>query len=259
MTHLALDAFGDLDAAAAHPHVAGCPRCQAELATQQQVHALLAGLPDPGPVPPDVLDRIETTLRRLALAEPLGQTPAAAAAAGTVVPLERARSGPRRHRLLTVAAAAALVVGGGYGLTQVLPGRSAGNSAASSAQASLAERSASPSGGLDAGAPVPAIASGRNYTRDALAAQVDQTLAQGARTAVDAATSPLADATGQAGCLAALGAGSARPLLVDLARFEGQPAAVLVLSSPGGGREIWVVSRTCRAGQDGTKFYLTTP
>lgn len=262
MTHPALDAFGDLNAAAADPHVAGCPRCRAELAAQQEVRAVLAGLPDPGPMPPDVLDRIETTLRRLALAEPLRGGASGperpSAAADTVVPLQRMRSAPRRHPLLAVAAAAALIAGGGYGLTQVLPGQSAGTSAAGGAKASIGARSANPSAGADAGAAVRTIASGRNYTRSALAAQVDQTLAGSTRAALAAPAGPLATAQGLAGCIAALGAGDATPLLVDVARFEGQPAAVLVLPASGGGREIWVVSTTCRAGQDGTRFFLTT-
>jgi hypothetical protein len=56
-------------------------------------------------------------------------------------------------------------------------------------------------------------------------------------------------------CLSALGAPSATPLLVDVARFEGKPAAVVVLPAEQGGREVWVVSTSCKPGADGTRYY----
>ena len=47
-----------------------------------------------------------------------------------------------------------------------------------------------------------------------------------------------------------------RPLLVDLATYNGKPAAILVLPSATHGRELWVVSRTCAPnGKDGTVLF----
>ena len=62
---------------------------------------------------------------------------------------------------------------------------------------------------------------------------------------------------GLAGCLSALGAPSTTPLLVDVATFEGKPAAVLVLPGDGRRPEIWVVSPTCTPGADGMKYFTT--
>ncbi len=56
-------------------------------------------------------------------------------------------------------------------------------------------------------------------------------------------------------CLAAIDAGSARPVAVDLATYQGREAAVIVLPAVNGGYEVWVVSRTCRPGADGTLAY----
>ncbi|GAB3592539.1 hypothetical protein GCM10027446_13370 [Angustibacter peucedani] len=269
MTHPALDAFGDLDAAAADPHVAGCARCQADLAAQQEVRALLAGLPDPGPAPDDVVERLSTTLRQLAAAEPLGRPldsvpdddPAAgsAEAGSTVVPIGSAPSARRRRPLLAVAAALVLVAGGGAALSQIMPGSGgADSSAAGGAAASIAQRSAGDDAEQGTGqGVVRSIASGTDYTRAGLAREVDATLARKTSSGVAGVQGPLSDATGVASCVAALGAGAARPLLVDVARFEGQPAAVVVLPATGGGREIWVVSTSCAPGQDGTKYFTT--
>jgi hypothetical protein len=245
VSHPTLDSFGDLDEAARDAHVAGCEQCQAELRGQQQVRELLASLPDPGPVPPDVIDRIEATLREL------GASPTAAATA-TVVPLQSAPSARRRRPLFAVAAAAVLLAGGGFAVSRLVPQTSGADNSAAGATALRDE-------GSRAVAPersdLHAIASGTDYTRQRLAAEVDRVLGS-SRTAGSAAPSgPLATPAGVASCLSAIGAPQATPLLVDVARFEHRPAAVVVLPADDGGREIWVVSTTCRPGQDGTQYF----
>jgi hypothetical protein len=277
VNHPALDAFGDLDAAARDPHVMSCAQCQTELATQQQVHHLLSSLPDPGPVPPEVVERIESTLRDLARGPlhhpepstvPSTETPESTStpdmapdaepstAAATVVPLQSAPSARRRRPLLAVAAAAVILVGGGAVISQTLRHSSTADSGA----AAMQDKSTSQSRGLTAegASAVRVVASGTDYRKAQLASQVDQQAGKQASSAADDAAGLLATPKGLAGCLTALGA-TATPSFVDVARFEGKPAAVIVLPSADGGREIWVVSPSCSPGKDGLRYFTNVP
>jgi hypothetical protein len=58
-------------------------------------------------------------------------------------------------------------------------------------------------------------------------------------------------------CLSALGAPTAQPVTVDLARYEGRDAAVLVLPGAAGAYDVWVVARDCRPGAVGTLEHVT--
>jgi hypothetical protein len=53
-------------------------------------------------------------------------------------------------------------------------------------------------------------------------------------------------------CLNAIGAAKVQPVAVDLARYAGREAAIIVLPVEGGGYDVWVVARDCRAESDGT-------
>jgi hypothetical protein len=61
------------------------------------------------------------------------------------------------------------------------------------------------------------------------------------------------------GCLSALHAGNKEPVAVDLATFDGQEAAVIILLGEGGGYEVWVVARTCSASSEETMKFLQLP
>ncbi len=152
-----------------------------------------------------------------------------------------------------MAAAVVLLGAGGAVLSQVVPdGGRADSTAAGAALSGSPEKRAAPD------ASVRATASGTDYTADRLAAQVDQVMAGRAVSAVAAPTGPLATPAGVAACLAALGAPQSTPLLVDVARYQGAPAAIVVVPASGGGREIWVVSTTCSPGKDGTRYFTRT-
>lgn len=52
-------------------------------------------------------------------------------------------------------------------------------------------------------------------------------------------------------CLTAIGAAQVEPVAVDLAKYAGREAAIIVLPADGGGYDVWVVARDCRADSDG--------
>jgi len=172
----------------------------------------------------------------------------------------------RRPRSLVLAAAAAVVVGVvglGGGAFVLLRGD---DDAVRSGAASLP------------GTPASIVtASGREYTASTLVAQVRALLglpsaspgtassgrstARPSGSAHPSATTRPAAPTATAGtvadpaqlesCLAGLvGARNRRPLVVDLARWQGRDAAVIVLPGLSGGYDIWVVPRRCSAGSE---------
>ena len=58
-------------------------------------------------------------------------------------------------------------------------------------------------------------------------------------------------------CLGALGAAPDRLVAVDLARYEGREAAILLLkAAEGNGHEVWAVDRTCAPGAEGALKYV---
>lgn len=302
LADLAADVLPPERATAVQEHVVGCELCAGLLAGAEGIRGLLLA-DDPGPMPPEVLARIEAAIA----AAPAAAGPAAAAPAAGPVPIgsgaaiRRRSRGPQRTRRqardedrgsrsgrrgtwLLAAAAAAIAIGGGALAVRelVLPAGGSGSGAttasdargiADSADAGAAgpERDAS-----SAEAPVPAagaggvvVATGTDYSAKDLSAQVTRLVDRVA----------LAGASGRTGarelqrtttgnqtlrtpaalraCLAAIDAADQQPLAVDLARYERQEAAIVVLPGRDGGYEVWAVARTCGPGGDGTlKFAL---
>jgi hypothetical protein len=222
------------------------------------MRALLGSLPEPGPMPDDLVARITAALD----AEGSGAEAPSVAAPGRpadVVPLHRRRG----WQLLGAAAAAVVVVGvAGVVIEQAAPGGLqatlglAGGSADSAAGGSSAEVAAPRAA---AGAPVLVLASGPDYTAGGLPAQAralpapdgggngDQKSA-----AVDTAgAGTVADPAGARSCARALGVGPSSPVVVDVATMSGRPVAVLVAGSTDEPRRAWVVARSCREGAPG--------
>ena len=275
--HLDADALADLDEglldrdhmASARAHVAGCPQCRAELAALTGVRERLAAAAEVEPMPSEVVARLDRALAEVAT------EPASTAVTRSVIPLrEPQRSSPRGLRWLQAAAVVVLVLAGGAVAVSALRGADNDNFATSSGTAA---GKADPRAAADGSYPV--TASGRHWTKESVTAGVPQLLAgtlspslppssfSAQDNAGGAPPAPRARAGGRparlaggpalADCVTELAGGPATPLAVDLATFDGQPAAVVLLPGIGGpGRvDVWVVPPDCAQGKGQFLYY----
>jgi hypothetical protein len=237
LAELAEGLLSDAQAASADAHLAGCAECQDRSAEIADVSRLLADAPAP-PMPAGLASRIDDALA------------AAAAASGPVVSLE-ARRHKRRFRILSVAAAAAFVVGAGALAGQTLLGNSLSSESGTAQSPPLQDRSASarpPAGpGALSGAAggYRIVRSGTDYTAAGLGGQVSAQLDQ-AETQAEGSGRAASPGQAVAACVRRVAQGN-RPLLVDIARYEGRPATVIVLPATSGRLDIWVVGPGCSA------------
>ena len=180
----------------------------------------------------------------------------------------RPPGGPGRARLAlrvaAVTAAVVVVAGGGYGVARLLTANpesatsaGAGNEAAPAAGGHGAASEKTP-GGL--GAPSAArsaptariVSSGTNYRPGQLEAQVSTVLTQhgasaGAKTGSSPANQPAASLPAVPACVPHV-TGGKRPLLVDLAKYQGRPATVIVIpGATSGTLQAFVVADPCTA------------
>jgi len=250
---------------AARGHLASCPVCAARSDRLAELPALLASAAPVGPVPAEVVAGVDAALSaEVAAGDGSGTR--------TVVPLDAGRRSALGMRVLQAAAVLVLVLAGvGIALGPLSGGSDDNGSSAGSAGAGEAAGRASALGQF------PLTASGRAWTGptvtkavpDLLAARlappVDaRTLREGA--AGDSSTSnedgvespaPVAGSTAQrlasgpalADCVAALVGGPVTPLAVDLARWDDDPAAVILLPTPDDASTVdaWVVAPDCGA------------
>jgi hypothetical protein len=273
--HLDLDALADAAAGEPGPgttdHLAGCAQCEAEVdrvrASQAPVTAALSALPDED-LPTDVAAAIAAALA--------AESRATGTASVTTLPPRAERTA---RRWLPAAAAVVLVLAGaGYGITQL--GSSGSTDSSTASDAGAARNRAETLG-------VVRNDTGNDYTgRATLAAAVPQllagTAAQDKAAAGSAAAPPAAatvpqrsaqtlaaadplarlrDNTALADCLLALlppEDPDARPLALDYALFNGQPALVVVLPSALPNKlDVFVVGPGCSQANDSTLFYTS--
>ena len=257
---------------AATAHLADCATCRGDLAALDEVRDLLAGAPDVGPVPADLVDRLD-----LALAGAAAE-PALSVASTTVVPLRAPETkGPRGMRVLQMAAVLVLIfAGGALGLSALL-NAGGGSSEDAGTTASEAGGDASDSA---AAATFPVTATGRDWTPEALQ-EAAPGLASGAlapaavgqlasppaadddskssgndveersRALADAPAGRLAGGPALADCATELAGEPVAPVAVDLASFQGAPAAVVLLPTPDdpGTVDVYVVKPACPPGE----------
>ena len=234
------------------------------------MRALLSSLPEPGPMPDDLVARISAALAAEAGAHVVPGVPeaparvsgegshAAAGDRGTVVPMRRRSWG--RH--LGVAAAVAGVVGlGGVALELAQGGLTASFDAQSAAGGdsgtSYSEEKGAAGGGAPALAEAPQAGSGqvvvvrsdRAYSSAELGSQARTAGGDQVRDLASEAPSigPIGTSVGARACADALGISPTAGILVDLAVVDDQPAAVLVVTDETGTR-VWAVGRSCTTG-----------
>jgi hypothetical protein len=231
------------------------------------IRALLSALPDPGPMPPDLVERINASIA----------AEQAARETATVVPLRPRRWG-WQHLGAAAAAAAVFVVGGsalvtGTGPGDVLASLSGGSSADGDSAGSVGVESRAAAGAAPVspqkgssitsgssgdrvrgpGGEVVLVASGAAYTSAGLATQARSTIdaAQGAKD-TEGAPMPhraagVADTgTGLRACLTAVGVQPWMPVRADSATLDGAPAVIAVVSSDTD-QIVYAVSPACDA------------
>jgi hypothetical protein len=225
------------------------------------IRALLSAMPDPGPMPADLVQRIQASIAAEQAARAGGVRPEA-----TVVPLhagsEHAGRRQRWQRFVLVAAAAAVaavavpaLLSGSPStwLTSLSAGTSQGSSASSMNELRSTASINSSSGAVRSdtgnapGVPIPGAsplavarvtiyASGTAYTAAGFARQAEMFVThQLAPVAPPGSKAPglgqAATATGLAPCLTALRLDSTAQVKADLATFEGRSAVVIVATS----------------------------
>lgn len=225
------------------------------------IRALLSGLPDPGPMPPDLVARITASIAQEQSARD----------GGSVVPLRR-RSWGWQHLGAAAAAAVVLAVGIPALLTGTGPGdvmaslqgtssadsasgagaeagKALSNSGATPTEGSAVPGPAQPSGPSDqrvrgSVAGVALAATGTAYTRAGLATQA---AALGTTFEASSAAKDAVVPDGEAGlraCLTALGVPDGVQVRGDVATLDGAPA-VIALVGGGSSQRVYAVSADC--------------
>jgi hypothetical protein len=268
-------------AARVSAHLAACSRCAGLDAQLTEVSALLTTSTTP-PMPGALTARIEAAIAAEAAARAAATadgTGAVGAAGGGTGPRDRAArpsrpsrppGGPGRARLAlrvaAVTAAVVVVAGGGYGVARLLTanpekGASAGAGSAAAPDFGISGNASKPAGGhrvpSAVGGSAPAariVSSGTNYQPGQLEAQVSALLNQhgtsasaGAAAGSSPANQPAASVPPVLACVPHV-TGGKRPLLVDLAKYQGRPATVIVIpGATSGTLRALVVAGACTA------------
>lgn len=222
------------------------------------IRDLLSSLPDPGPMPPDLTNRIEAALRQEAAARtddrsnvaPLVSRAAASSATGDSA--ERSGRSTARARWLRpvaglgAAAAIGIAALGGY---QVLS-----NDAPQTQQAVPAPSTSTAPGGTGLADRISIQNSGKDYTSQGLATQAASlTHSTSGERSARAADGPLGTTSGLVTCLSSMGSeilGNGLPdkISADLGTYDGK-SAVIVVVTENGKSKAWVLSRSCTPGR----------
>jgi hypothetical protein len=243
-------------------HLATCDHCAGLSGELAEISALLAAVP-----PPVMPDRVAQRLDSALVAEAARRdNPQRAGADRAAAPMTGPP--PRRRwdfrlvalRVLAPAAAVAVLAAGGYGLSRV--GSSPVSPVAAGRPATTAatqpQTSALPSAGAEnrpnavpaikAPASFQVVTSQTDFQRATLRQQVTDQVQLNARGAAGPAE-PAAEPVRECVSLVTGGVSPGTLVLVEKARFQGQPAIVIV-AADGSGDRAWVTSASCSAASD---------
>jgi len=282
MTHPDPDALAEFRAglvtgrrrASIRSHLAACDRCAGLSDQLAEISALLAAAP-PSAMPGDVARRLDLVLAAEAAKRDSSERTADDSPADrATVPRPRRPWNYRlvAQRVLLPAAAVVVLAAGGYGLSRVTgssPSSSAaaGSEAAPAASAAPANGIAEPSSAarsrsvanpaIEAPLKFQVVTSGTDFLRATLRQQLERELQRHGQVA--AGTPELALGSLK-GCVLRVTKGT-RPgtlALVEKARFQGQPAIVIVAVS-GHHDAAWVTASGCSASSDHVLATATLP
>jgi hypothetical protein len=268
MTHPDADALAEFraglitgrDGARISAHLAACERCAGVCDQLAEVSALLAAVPAPA-LPDVVAQRLETVLAAEAARRDSSER--------AVDPrsLDRASSPRSRRqwdfrlvalRVLAPAAAVVMLAAGGYGLSRIggspASSASSGTAAAPAASAARAGAAVPTSAAASRHGMVPAVEAPLAYhvvtsSTDYQRATLEQQLARELQRKARRLAGPQQPASASVkGCVSLVteGINPGTLVLVETARFQGQPANVIVAVS-GHRDEAWVTTPACSA------------
>jgi hypothetical protein len=227
-------------------HLAACDQCAALSDQLAEVSILLASAPVPV-MPDSVARRLDTVLAAEAAQRHDAERAGAGASHDRAGHRRPARRGGWRLgtvRVLAPAAAVVALAALGFGLSRI--GGSTNSSAASSAAGSAPANAPNshPGGGAELRLP-PTLRvhnSPTSYQRSTLRSQIEHELL----TPAGPAGVPSAQIMG---CVSRVTGGQGTPVLVENARFQGQPAIVIVATRQGSDT-VWVTAPGCSATSD---------
>jgi hypothetical protein len=275
MTHLDTDVLAEFRAglitgrrgARIAAHLAGCDRCTARDDQLAGVSVLLASVPAPA-MPDRVAQRLDAVLAAEVTRRDNPERAHGDGAGKSAAPIRPAGHRgfpPWTWRVLVPAGAAVVLAVGGFGLSQINHGpggQSTASSADGAAQATSGATSAAGRAGPPAAVPLSPVPSARSQLKSPRQAVTvsPATLRQHvqAELRLPPASRPEKAATSQVlGCVRLL-AGTAPVELVQSARFNGQPATIIVART-GRNDTAWVAGPGCSATSRDVLDTITVP
>ena len=276
--HLSLDAIAEVeegiaeDAPARKRHLDTCAQCRARAGQLRASRALLSALPA-DPMPADVAARIDAALAAESAPVP------AFASRGDIVPMRARRSWLRGPNLAAAAAGVAVLAFVGA----LVAGHVGGNSSPSVGADKSRAAGNAPVGASVAPVVLKQWQTGLDYdTTDVKLTAYVTALVLGHPPAFPATTgggpvsSPSASSTGKPSysreslrvpaiayaCAALLAGHPVQPLAIDFAKFNGKPAAVLVipgLTDPAKYLAVYIIPTACSDGEPDIGFHGAVP